>query len=443
MMMMIMSFMFLIPMSYFIEFWIFPFIFSLLMLLMLMKINLSEGFNLMSYFFSIDLLSYVLICLSIWICMLMFMASNFIYINNFFKNLFILNIIILILSLMMTFSSMNLFIFYLFFEISLIPVFILILGWGNQPERIKAGFYLLFYTLLVSLPVMIILFYLNFKLNSLEFYFLKEYHSNILLYLCMNMVFFVKIPMFLIHLWLPKAHVEAPISGSMILAGIMLKLGGYGLFRVMKLFISLNMKINNFFIIISLVGGVYISMICLRQSDMKSLIAYSSVSHMGMILSGILTMNLWGVWGGLTLMLAHGLSSSGLFCLANMLYERTHSRSLFLNKGFINLLPSLSLWWFLLCSSSMSAPPSFNLLGEILLINCLTLYSNYMMICLFVLVFYSAVYSLFLYSFSQHGKLSSMIYSFNMSFNREFLLLLLHWLPLNLLFLKSEVLIWS
>nr|YP_010925335.1 NADH dehydrogenase subunit 4 [Hylurgus ligniperda]WGL40352.1 NADH dehydrogenase subunit 4 [Hylurgus ligniperda]WKD83328.1 NADH dehydrogenase subunit 4 [Hylurgus ligniperda] len=441
MMMFILSLLFLIFMSYILSFWMFSYIFSLLMLMLMIKIDFSGMFNI-SYFLGFDLLSYTLICLSIWICMLMLIASKGIYMNKFYTKLFMLNIMILLLSLVLTFSSLNLFNFYLFFEISLVPIFILILGWGSQPERMGAGFYLLFYTLMVSLPVMIVLFYLNMKLDSLEFYFLKEYKSNLLMYICMNMVFFVKIPMFVIHLWLPKAHVEAPISGSMILAGVMLKLGGYGLFRVMKLFIDFGMKINNFIIIISLIGGIFISMICLRQSDMKLLIAYSSISHMGMILAGILTLNLWGFWGGLALMLAHGLSSSGLFCLANILYERTHSRSLFLNKGFMNLLPNLSLWWFLLCSSSMSAPPSFNLLGEILLINSLVYYSKFMMVCLFFLVFYSAVYSLFLYSFSQHGKICSSMFSFKMGESREFLLLFLHWVPLNFLFLKSELLIW-
>nr|YP_009441963.1 NADH dehydrogenase subunit 4 [Hylastes attenuatus]AOY40184.1 NADH dehydrogenase subunit 4 [Hylastes attenuatus] len=440
MMMMILSFMFLIPFVYMVNFWFISFIFLLSTLMFMFKLGFSLEVLYISYFLGVDLLSYTLILLSIWICFLMILASQVLYNLKYFNNLFILIILLLMISLFVTFSSLNMFIFYLFFEISLIPIFVLVLGWGYQPERITAGVYLLFYTLLVSLPVMVALFYLNVKFYSLEFYFFNK-SSDLLLYLVMNMIFFVKIPMYFTHLWLPKAHVEAPISGSMVLAGVMLKLGGYGLFRVMKLFVSLGVQFNILFIIISLMGGVYISVMCLRQSDMKMLIAYSSVSHMGLVLSGILTMNLWGYWGALVLMLAHGLSSSGLFCLVNLFYERTFSRSFYLNKGFINILPSVSLWMFLLCISNMAAPPSLNLLGEILLINSLVLYSKYFMVILFILIILSAAYSLFLYSFTQHGKMYSGVYSFSLITVREFLLLALHWVPLNFLFLKSDTLL--
>nr|YP_010398609.1 NADH dehydrogenase subunit 4 [Dendroctonus rufipennis]UQK95007.1 NADH dehydrogenase subunit 4 [Dendroctonus rufipennis] len=433
----------LIPLIFFSNYWLMALSLSILMFLVLVMSSFTDMITFISYFMGMDLVSYFLICLSLWICILMCVSSGNLYNNKMFINLFVLNILLLVLSLIITFSSLNMFIFYLFFEISLIPIFFLVLGWGYQPERINAGVYLLFYTMLVSLPVMVLLFYLNYSLNSLDFYFFKSSNTSLLMYLCLNLIFFVKIPMFLTHLWLPKAHVEAPISGSMVLAGVMLKLGGYGLFRVMKLMLLMSNYMNMFIINISLMGGVLISLMCLRQSDMKMLIAYSSVSHMGLVLSGILTMSSWGAWGALILMLAHGLSSSGLFCLANLLYERTHSRSLFLNKGFINILPSLSLLWFLLCSSSMAAPPSLNLLGEILLINSLVSYNFILMFILFFLVFYSAAYSLFLYSYTQHGKVYSGIFSFSSVNSREYLLLILHWIPLNLMFLKSEIYIWG
>nr|APX39499.1 NADH dehydrogenase subunit 4 [Calomicrus circumfusus] len=431
----------LIPVGFLNKFWLvqwFMFFFSFLFLF-----NYS-GFYLyfqLSYFLGMDVLSYSLILLSFWICSLMIMASMKLFKDKNYSFLFLIVLILLMFSLYMMFSSMNLFMFYLFFEISLIPTLMLIIGWGYQPERLEAGIYLLFYTLLMSLPMMIIIFYLSEKFYLINFLFLNQDLNFVFMYLCTNMVFFVKIPMFFLHLWLPKAHVEAPVSGSMILAGIMLKMGGYGLLRFMFLYKNFNLNMNLFFFSISLIGGFLVSLICIRQSDMKSLIAYSSVSHMGLVLSGIMVLNYWGFYGALIMMIAHGLCSSGLFCLANILYERVHSRSLYLNKGLLNIIPSLSLWWFLLVSSNMAAPPSLNLIGEIMLINSMVGFSWLSMILLSLMSFFSAVYSLFLYSYSQHGNFFSAIFSFFNIQMREYLLLFLHWFPLNVMFLKMEIII--
>nr|QCP68880.1 NADH dehydrogenase subunit 4 [Cryptolestes ferrugineus] len=433
---------FMIPLSFLNLFWFFQFMLFLISALFLFMFSFNNQFLYISYMFGLDLLSYCLVLLSFWICCLMILASESIYSKNNFYKLFMFTMIMLLISLILTFSSLNLFIFYLFFEISLIPTLLLIIGWGYQPERIEAGVYLLFYTLLVSLPMMISIFFLYKNFNNLEFslnILLNFEISNFLIFFIMIMIFLVKFPMFFVHLWLPKAHVEAPISGSMILAGIMLKLGGYGLIRILPLFMKLNNSLNWILILISMVGGFFVSLICVRQSDMKSLIAYSSVAHMGMVLGGIMTLNYWGLWGALMMMLAHGLCSSGLFCLANISYERTHSRSIYLNKGLINILPSLTLWWFLFSSCNMAAPPSMNLLGEIMLLNSLISYSYYLMMFLGLMSFFSAVYSLFLFAYTQHGSMSMNMYSFSMGYFREYLLLMLHYLPLNLLFLKSEL----
>nr|YP_010511702.1 NADH dehydrogenase subunit 4 [Palaeoagraecia brunnea]UXL83026.1 NADH dehydrogenase subunit 4 [Palaeoagraecia brunnea] len=394
----------------------------------------------LGYLFGCDILSYGLILLSIWICALMITASESTYRHKYFEQMFLFMVVMLLLMLYCTFSSMSLFFFYLFFEGSLIPTLFLILGWGYQPERLQAGIYLLFYTLLASLPLLIGLFSVYGFYGTLYLGFLKNTNFiNVMFYLSMILAFLVKMPMFLVHLWLPKAHVEAPVSGSMILAGVLLKLGGYGLVRVFSMLTVMGLELNFIWIGISLVGGFLVSLVCLRQMDLKALIAYSSVVHMGMALGGLMTMTNWGISSTYTLMLAHGLCSSGLFALANISYERLGSRSLLVNKGLMNFMPSMAMWWFLLSSSNMAAPPSLNLMGEIGLLNSLVMWSSISMVMLMLISFFSAAYTLYLYSYSQHGSIYSGIYSCSMGFTREYLMLMLHWFPLNMLVLHGDM----
>nr|UAJ48114.1 NADH dehydrogenase subunit 4 [Creobroter sp.] len=398
----------------------------------------------LSYIFGYDYLSYGLVMLSFWICILMILASYSIFRYKFYNKLFLFMILFLLLMLYCTFCSLNMISFYFFFEGSLIPTLFLIFGWGYQPERLQAGIYLLFYTLFASLPLLLGIMFFYSKVNFLVFSlnYLNDF-MNLYLYISMILAFLVKMPMYLMHLWLPKAHVEAPVSGSMILAGVLLKLGGYGLLRMFENLMSIGMLLNVFWLSISLVGGFLVSLMCLRQVDMKSLIAYSSVAHMGLVIGGMMTLNVWGFYMTFVLMIAHGLCSSGLFCLANISYERLGSRSLLINKGLLNLMPSMALWWFLLSSSNMAAPPSLNLLGEIGLLNSMVGWMWMVMIFLMLISFFSAAYTLYLYSYSQHGVYYSGIFSSVSGYSREYLLLMLHWLPLNLLILKSDfVLIW-
>lgn len=392
--------------------------------------------------FGIDVLSFGLILLSFWICALIVISRRGIYFSKLNFNYFLFNIIFLLFILLLTFRCINLFLFYVFFERSLIPTLFLILGWGYQPERLQAGLYLLFYTLFASLPLLMALFYIINNFYSLNFLFLKEFNiDNFLLYLFLVFAFLVKMPIFLVHLWLPKAHVEAPVSGSIILAGVLLKLGGYGLIRVFSIIINISLKLNIFWIVLSLVGGFLVRLICLRQIDLKSLVAYSSVAHISLVIGGLIVLLSWG-WGfSYSLIIAHGLCSSGLFYLVNLTYERLGSRSLLINKGILNFIPRVAIWWFLLCSRNIAAPPSLNLIGEIGLLNRVLGWSQISIILLILVSFFRAAYTLYLYSFSQHGKFNNGNFSFSFAVNREYLVLLLHWLPVNLLFLKRELMV--
>nr|UQJ75178.1 NADH dehydrogenase subunit 4 [Marginitermes cactiphagus] len=435
---------FLTPLCFLISgWWMIQSLLFLISLLFFFSFPCIMGWCGLGSMFGCDYISYGLILLSFWVCILMIMASESIFRSSYYHHLFLFFVVMLIVMLFFTFSSINLFSFYVFFESSLVPTVFIILGWGYQPERLQAGIYLLFYTLLASLPMLVGIFYVYDFLFSASFFVLGSFNFlNWFLYFCMIFAFLVKMPMFLVHLWLPSAHVEAPVSGSMILAGVLLKLGGYGLLRIFPSLINF-FSFSYIWISVSLVGGVLVSLICMRQADLKSLIAYSSVAHMGMVIGGIMTMNYWGACGSFVLMIAHGLCSSGLFCLANISYERLGSRSLLIGHGMLSLMPSMSFWWFMLSACNMAAPPSLNLLGEISLLNSLISWSWMSMFFLMFLSFFSAAYTLYLFSYSQHGSYYSGIYSCSLGYSREFLLLFLHWFPLNLFIMSGDfVMFW-
>lgn len=210
-------------------------------------------------------------------------------------------VLALCLLVIMFFLSSNLIYFYIFFEVSLIPTLVLIVGWGYQPERLQAGIYIMLYTIRASLPLLVSLLVLGYLYRSFNMILVNYlscvlilYNVNFLWFLGVIIAFLVKLPIFSVHLWLPKAHVEAPIAGSIILAGVLLKLGGYGILRLLMVFFLNDIFISKVLIIISLWGGVITAVICVGQRDIKSLIAYSSVGHIGLMLAGVLRKFIWG-----------------------------------------------------------------------------------------------------------------------------------------------------
>nr|QZZ81786.1 NADH dehydrogenase subunit 4 [Periphyllus diacerivorus] len=404
---------------------------------MFFKIPMFNYFLNISYLFGMDMFSYLMFMLGLWVISLVYISSC--GLKYFYFSYFNILMFMFLIIFFFCFFSNSFMLFYIFYEINLIPIIILIYGWGYQYERFKAGLYLFIYMIFFSLPFFSCLLILNNNIFMYMYYY--DYINNLSFfsYLFLMMIFLVKMPLFMFHIWLPKAHVEAPISGSMILAGVTLKLGGFGIYHVLMLVFKINLLMNYYFISLSLLGMLVLSLLCFFQSDLKILIAYSSVVHMGLVIIGLLVMNTWGYCGSLILMFGHGLCSSGLFCLSNICYMRFKSRSMFLNKGLINIFPFLSFWWFLLCSSNMSFPPSLNLFGEIFLLISLMIWLDFLYILYFILLILMFLYSLYIYLYSQYGKL---FFSFNYLIYinlSEYLLLFLHWFPLNMIFMILEL----
>lgn len=359
------------------------------------------------------------------------------------QKVFITLIFIILFFLLVTFLAKKFIVLFLGFEGTLIPTLFLITRWGNQQERIEAGTFFVFYTLVTSLPLFlglisiyqrttkILITHLNIKLVG---------HIKKLLAVCCITAFLVKVPIFAIHLWLPKAHVEAPVAGSMILAAVLLKMGGYGFSRLSLLFfIPIKSYIQNILVPFCVWGGLLTSIICLTQTDLKSLIAYSSVSHMRFMIAGISVLSSWAIAGGLIVMIAHGIVSSALFCIANTLYERSATRTMIINRSTKLIYALTPILWLVLACAKMGIPPLPNSVGEVLVISSIVAKKIINFIPTLVGVIATGIFRLFMFLAVRSGKFQKWANFAARMKERETKTLAAHALPLVILIISPNL----
>lgn len=320
------------------------------------------------------------VLLSLWLAYHTIVISR---VNGLHMYLYIL----LYFLIFVAFKTKSVFLFYVFFEARIIPISLIILWYGYQPEKLQASLYLVLYTVFGSLPLLL---YLLMG---------KQQFITIWITLPVTLGFIIKTPSYMLHLWLPKAHVEAPVGGSMALAGILLKLGSYGLILFLPSII-MNIVLL-FYLSLALLGSIYCALMCVRQCDIKISIAYSSVVHMGVVSIGLLRGTTVGYSCAIMIVVGHGICSPMLFALANWMYSSSKSRLMMNNSG---TNPIVMVLLITLISINMGMPPRLNLWSEVIIVMCCVYLINYSIFLLFFIFFLGVLYNLYIYTICAHAK---------------------------------------